>query len=82
MHNVGLAGAIQIQLVHKWPLLVPILSQNNQVHTTQAYIFKMHLNIIHPPTTWSSYVPHAKSHIHILYFMSLAQKIRPSPRLV
>jgi hypothetical protein len=40
--------------VHKSPLIVPILSQINQVHTTPSYLSKNQFNIIHPPTSWSS----------------------------
>jgi hypothetical protein len=38
----------------KIPPLVPILSQINPVHTTPSYLSKIHYNIIHPPTSWSS----------------------------
>jgi hypothetical protein len=40
--------------VHKSPPLVPSLNKINAVQTTQSYIFKIHLNIIHPPTSWFS----------------------------
>jgi hypothetical protein len=35
---------------HKSPPLVPILSHINPIHT----ISKIHFNIVHPPTPWSS----------------------------
>jgi hypothetical protein len=40
--------------VHKNPLLVPILSQINPVHTTASYNSKIHFNIILLPTSMSS----------------------------
>jgi hypothetical protein len=33
------------------PSLVPILIQNDSVHTTSAYLSKIYFNIIHPPTS-------------------------------
>jgi hypothetical protein len=33
---------------------VLILSQINPVHTTPSYLSKIHVNIIHPPTSWPS----------------------------
>jgi hypothetical protein len=39
--------------VHKSPLLDLILSQIKLVHTTRFSLPKIHLNIIHPHTSWS-----------------------------
>jgi hypothetical protein len=35
----------------------PILSQINPIHTIPSYLSKIHFNIIHPPTPWSSQWP-------------------------
>jgi hypothetical protein len=40
--------------VHKSPTLVPILSQINPIYTIAPYLTKIHFNIVHPPTPWSS----------------------------
>jgi hypothetical protein len=42
--------------VHKSPLMVPTLSQMDSVCTTRTYfcLSKVHFNIIHAPTSWSS----------------------------
>jgi hypothetical protein len=40
--------------LHKSPPLVPISSQINPIHTIPSYHSKIHLNIVHPPTSWSS----------------------------
>jgi hypothetical protein len=40
--------------VHKSPPLVPILSQINLIYTIPSYLSKIHFNIVHPPTPWSS----------------------------
>jgi hypothetical protein len=40
--------------VHKCPSLVPILSQFDPVPTIPSHLSKIHFNIFHPPTSWSS----------------------------
>jgi hypothetical protein len=40
--------------IQKSPPLVPILSKTNSVQTTQFYLCKIHLNIVHTSTSWSS----------------------------
>jgi hypothetical protein len=40
--------------VHKSPPLVPILSHINSIHSIASYLSKIHFNIVHPPTSWSS----------------------------
>jgi hypothetical protein len=40
--------------VHKSPPPVLILSQSNPVPTIPSYLSKIHFNIVHPPTSWSS----------------------------
>jgi hypothetical protein len=40
--------------VHKSPPLDPILGQLNPVRAINAYLPKVHLNVILPPTPWSS----------------------------
>jgi hypothetical protein len=37
--------------VHKSPTPVPILRQIDPVHTIPSYLSKIHLNIVHPPTS-------------------------------
>jgi hypothetical protein len=39
---------------HKTPSLVHILSQINPIHTFRSDLSKIHSNIIHLPTSWSS----------------------------
>jgi hypothetical protein len=39
--------------VHKSPPLVSILSQIDSVHNIPSYLSKIHLNIVHPPTSRS-----------------------------
>jgi hypothetical protein len=56
--------------------LVPVLSQISKVHTTLSCLSKMHLNIIHLPVYWSSYV-----HSCFIPFMLHALHISACPQL-
>jgi hypothetical protein len=40
--------------IYKSLSVVPILSRINSIHTIQSYLSKIHFNIVHPPTSWSS----------------------------
>jgi hypothetical protein len=40
--------------VHKSPAVILILSQINPVNNISCYLSKIYLNIILPPTSWSS----------------------------
>jgi hypothetical protein len=40
--------------VHKNPPLVSILIHINPIHIMLSYLFKVHFNIVHPPTSWST----------------------------
>jgi hypothetical protein len=48
--------------VHKSTPLVPILSHVHSVQSIPSYLSKIHFNIVHPPTFWSSqwlfWLPH------------------------
>jgi hypothetical protein len=41
---------------HKSPPLVPILSQIDAIPTILSYLSKIHFNIVHPLTSWSSQI--------------------------
>jgi hypothetical protein len=40
--------------IHKSSTIFPILSHTNPIHITPSYLYKIHLNVIHPPTSWYS----------------------------
>jgi hypothetical protein len=40
--------------VHKSPPLLPVLSHMNPIHAIPSYLSKIHFNIVHSPTSWSS----------------------------
>jgi hypothetical protein len=40
--------------IHISPPTVPILSQIDPIHTIPSYLSKIHFNIVHPSTSWSS----------------------------
>jgi hypothetical protein len=40
--------------IHNSPSLVHVLSHINPVYTISSYLSNVSLNIIHPPTSWSS----------------------------
>jgi hypothetical protein len=43
--------------IHKSSPPAPVLSQTNSVHITPSHLYKIHANIIQPPTSWSSQWP-------------------------
>jgi hypothetical protein len=40
--------------IHKSSPPVPILSHIDRIPTIPSYLTKIHINIVHPPTSWSS----------------------------
>jgi hypothetical protein len=60
--------------VHKNPPLVPILSQIDLIHTIPSCLSNIHFNIIHPPTSWSSYM-HLSSLPFVLHALPISSSL-------